>query len=203
MIFNLGRNKNRSDLHDLPDHELILSYKKNTDPEIIAEMFTRYTHLVYGVCLKYLDDKDDAKDAVLEIFEGLMDSIPEHEIRNFKNWLFSVTRNHCLMQLRKEKSVLRLIEQEPEKIHAMFMESDVELHQNPGFDEDSLKALEFALQELKEPQRICLELVYLKNKSYQEVSEITGFSMMEVKSHVQNGKRNLKIRLGSAYAKED
>lgn len=203
MIFFLGRNKNKSGLHDLSDHELILSFKKNTDSEIIAEIFTRYTHLVYGVCLKYLDDKDDAKDAVLEIFEGLMDSIPEHEIRNFKNWLYSVTRNHCLMVLRKEKSSLRLLKQDPVKIHAMFVESDDEPHQQNVLDEDALKALDYALQELKEPQRICLEMVYLKNKSYQEVCEITGFSMMEVKSHVQNGKRNLKIRLGSAYAKED
>jgi RNA polymerase sigma factor (sigma-70 family) len=197
MFFGSRRKQDREGYHDLEDHELILRYRREADPEIISVLFTRYTHLVYGVCLKYLDDKDDARDAVMEIFEGLIEDIPEFEIRNFKSWLYSVTRNHCLMKIRKN----RTIRMEPEIIDEisdeLFVESPGELHQDFELKEYTLKELESAMGYLKGPQRVCIELVYLKEKSYMEVCEITGYSVKEVKSHVQNGKRNLKIRLES------
>jgi RNA polymerase sigma factor (sigma-70 family) len=203
MIFNLWRKRDNKGLHDLPDHELILKYKEQEDPEIIAELFIRYTHLVYGVCLKYLDDQDKAKDAVMEIFEGLNHGLHDHEIQNFKNWLYSVTRNHCLMQLRKSKTLRQDIETIVEKTGEIFVEFPDEMHQEIVLEDYTLRELELAMEDLKEPQRLCLELVYLKEKSYREVCEITGYSMNEVKSHVQNGKRNLKIRLESRDAGKD
>ena len=197
MLFSFRHNQDKTRLHHLADHELILKYRHEADPEVISELFTRYTHLVFGVCLKYLDDKDDAKDAVMEIFEGLMEDIPAYEIHNFKSWLHSVTRNHCLMKLRKNK----IIHLEPSEITKQsdgnFVENPEDLHQDIDLEEYTLKELEMALGFLKEPQRVCIELVYLKEKSYMEVCELTGYSMNEVKSHVQNGKRKLRIRLES------
>ncbi|MCK9398363.1 MAG: sigma-70 family RNA polymerase sigma factor [Bacteroidales bacterium] len=195
MFIRFMRKQDKPDFHELPDHELILKYRVNADPEIIALLFQRYAHLVYGVCLKYLNDKDGAKDAVMEIFEGLMEDILRHEIRNFKSWLHSVTRNHCLMMLRKAKPVR--MEMAEEKNDGVFMEIPGELHQEVELEEYTLKELESAMVTLKEPQRRCIELVYLMDKSYMEVCDITGYSINEVKSHVQNGKRNLKIRLES------
>jgi RNA polymerase sigma-70 factor (ECF subfamily) len=195
MFIRFARKKDKQGIHELPDHELILKYRVNADPEVIAVLFQRYTHLVYGVCLKYLDDKDDAKDAVMEIFEGLMEDILRHDIQNFKSWLHSVTRNHCLMKLRKAKP-LRM-DMEEEKSDGIFMEFPWELHQEVELEEYTLKELESAMVTLNETQRRCIELVYLMDKSYMEVCEITGYSINEVKSHVQNGKRNLKIRLES------
>jgi RNA polymerase sigma-70 factor, ECF subfamily len=180
---------------DIPDAELINLYRNCGNTEIIAELFRRYTHLVYGVCLKYLEDPDDAKDAVMEIFEGLMDSLSEYEIANFKSWLYSVTRNHCLMKLRKMKTVIMNAEIISGKIKDEIMESDDSLHQGEEIESFKPDDLGPVLKTLKEPQRRCIELVYLEEKSYQEVCEITGYTMNEVKSHVQNGKRNLKIRL--------
>ena len=52
-----------------------------------------------------------------------------------------------------------------------------------------------SLEELNPEQKQCLILFYLEKKSYQEISENTGFSLMQVKSYIQNGKRNLKILL--------
>lgn len=197
MLFSFRRKQDKTGLHLLADHELILKYRRESDPEVISELFTRYTHLVFGVCLKYLDDKDDAKDAVMEIFEGLMEDIPAYEILNFKSWLHSVTRNHCLMKLRKNKFTHLEPEEITKKSDEIFMESPGDLHQDIDLEEYTLRELETALGFLKEPQRVCIELVYLKEKSYVEVSEMTGYSMNEVKSHVQNGKRNLRIRLES------
>lgn len=191
------KKKDKSGLQNLEDHELILKFRQDADPEVIAVLFSRYTHLVYGVCLKYLDDTDDAKDAVMEIFEGLIDDIPEYEIRNFKSWLHSVTRNHCLMKIRKNKTVRLGLEALDENSDELFVETGDDLHQDINFEEYTLKELESAMGYLKESQRLCIELVYLKEKSYAEVCEITGFSVNDVKSHVQNGKRNLRIRLES------
>jgi RNA polymerase sigma-70 factor (ECF subfamily) len=197
MFIRFTRKQDKPGLNDLPDHELILKYRTNADPEIIAVLFQRYTHLVYGVCLKYLQDKDDAKDAVMEIFEGLMEDILRHEIQNFKSWLHSVTRNHCLMTLRKAKPVRMEMETMEEKSDGIFMEIPGELHQEVEWEEYTLKELESVMVTLKEPQRRCIELVYLMDKSYMEVCEMTGYTLHEVKSHVQNGKRNLKMRLES------
>ena len=197
MFISFWRKTDKQNNHGLTDHELILKYRENADPDVIAELFQRYTHLVYGVSLKYLADRDDAKDAVMEIFEGLFEDILKNEIHNFKSWLHTVTRNHCLMKLRKAKSVRMEIEALDEKSKETYMEIPGELHQEVESEEFTRKELESAMDSLKEPQRQCIELVYLKEKSYMEVCEITGYSMNEVKSHVQNGKRNLKIRLES------
>jgi RNA polymerase sigma factor (sigma-70 family) len=189
-------------LSDLSDDELILRYRETGEPDIVALLFQRYTHLVYGVCLKYLDDKDDAKDAVMEIFEGLYEDIPRFTIRNFKSWLHSVTRNHCLMKIRK----LRTFRMESGEISQIsdrnFMEFPEELHQENELNGYTLDELETAISKLKLPQRKCIELVYLKEKSYLEVCEITGYAMNEVKSHVQNGKRNLRLILESKNAEK-
>jgi RNA polymerase sigma-70 factor (ECF subfamily) len=200
MFLRFSRKQDKKGIIDLPDHDLLLKYRMDADPEIIAVLIQRYTHLVYGICLKYLDDKDDAKDAVLEIFEGLMEDILHHEIQNFKSWLHSVTRNHCLMKLRKMKPVRLELEKMDEKNDEIFVEIPDELHQKEELEEFNLKELENAMVTLKEPQRRCIELVYLKDKTYKEVCDLTGYSMSDVKSHVQNGKRNLKIRLESRNA---
>lgn len=170
-------------------------YRSDGEKEIISELFRRYTHLVYGVCLKYLEDQDEAKDAVMEVFESLFESLSEHEITNFRSWLHSVARNHCLMKLRRMKEFVLDEEAISEKIGADFMENDDFQHQEDILERYKPEHLGDVLRTLREPQRRCIELVYLEEKSYQEVSEITGYTMNEVKSHVQNGKRNLKIRL--------
>jgi RNA polymerase sigma-70 factor (ECF subfamily) len=185
----------------LPDEVLLQMYRKDHDPEIIAVLFQRYTHLVYGVCLKYLGDPEDAKDAVMEIFEGLIDSLLKHEIQNFKSWLHTVTRNHCLMKLRLEKPLTLQPENYEQNTPVIFMENIDDLHPDDILKRFSLQELEDVLKTLKEEQKRCIELVYLESKSYQEACEITGYSMKEVKSHVQNGKRNLKIRLEELHAK--
>lgn len=202
MFIRFRRRPAQSDMHDLPDHELILKYRESRNTEVIAILFQRYTHLVYGVCLKYLEDQDDAKDAVMEIFEGLIEDLLKHEVHNFKSWLHSVTRNHCLMKLRKEKDLVMDFEKIYGKTGEDFVEITEDLHQENVLENYNPEDLAQVLKTLKEPQRRCIELFYLEGKSYQEVSEITGYSMNEVKSHVQNGKRNLKIRLETNHVRK-
>ncbi len=158
-------------------------------------LYKRYAHLVLGLCFKYLKDEDEAKDAVMHIFEKLMADLLKHEVHYFKSWLYTFSKNHCLMIIRKKQA--RLNKEMDLKIHAdSFMETETGLHlKTHEAKETEYNALEKAIEELNEEQRVCIDLFYLKEKSYQEISNNTGYTLNEVKSFIQNGKRNLKIKL--------
>lgn len=150
---------------------------------------------MFLVCMKYLKDEEEAKDAVMEIFGNLLSGLKKHEIRSFKPWLHAVAKNHCLYHLRS----LRHMQQaagELKKDVLQDMESGYLLHLEDD-EEHQLKELEDAILMLSREQRICIELFYLKKKPYREIVEITGTPYEQVKSHIQNGKRNLKILLSN------
>ncbi len=188
--------KHKKDISELSDKELVDLYKYSSDTKYIGELYERYTHLIYGVCLKYLKNRDDSKDAVMQIFENLFDVIKKHEIDNFKSWIYSVAKNHCLMSIRKTKTAEKMkvaIKNDSEN----FMEYSDTLHHNN--EELDFKNLEKGIEKLKKEQQECIRLMYLQDKSYKEVSQITGYSLNKVKSNIQNGKRNLKNYLSRDY----
>ena len=147
-------------------------------------------YLVYGVCLKYLKNRDESQDAVMQIFEVLVTDIPRFEIRNFKSWLYGVSRNHCLMKLRKDGR-----ERMQRENLGDFMETTQDLHPIEEQDEDLQARLAICLEKLKEHQRQCVELFYYGQKCYREIAAELALNELDVKSYIQNGKRNLKICL--------
>ncbi len=176
------------------DNFLIEEYRQKQDKNLVGELFKRYTGFVFLISMKYLKDEDQSKDAVMQIFEKLFDDLLLHEIDNFKAWLHTVTRNHCLGILRKEQSMQKHLDRIKE--NAVFMENGQEEHLiNKDKTEKSIGNLEKALEKLKPEQKKCIQLFYLDEKMYKEIAEITGFSQKKVKSYIQNGKRNLKIIL--------
>jgi RNA polymerase sigma factor (sigma-70 family) len=186
----------------LSDLELVAGYKNTGDNDYMAEIYERYTHLVYGVCMKYFRDVDESKDAVMQIFEKLMTDLVKHEITQFKSWLHTVAKNHCLMHIRSRKALFEKNE-ELKKDLPIVMENYYGVHLDTENDSESkLKHLDEGLKDLNEEQRICVELFYLQEKCYQEVAEITGYTMNQVKSYIQNGKRNLKIYLTNKNGNE-
>lgn len=201
-MFIRFRKKDGSTYHHLEDEALVLRYRSDQDPEIITVLFRRYTHLVYGVCLKYLNDREDAKDAVMEIFESLLDKLLIHDIQHFKSWLYTVTRNHCLMKLRKRKGPLMDLERVQENSVDVFMESEDPLHLNDDLTLYHREDVISALLVLNDRQQRCIGLFYLEGRSYKDISEMTGYTLKEVKSHIQNGKRNLKIHLEKKHGRE-
>ena len=179
------------------DDQLLALFRETADLEYLGELYGKYLHLVYGVCLKYLKDREASQDATMQIFEKLIVEIPKREIMNFKPWLHVITKNHCLMQLRSEKS--RNVRQE--KIVSeqdFFVENAQELHLNneQALDQD-LKVLRLCIERLKDEQKECVSLFYLQEKCYQEISDDLGVDLKKVKSYIQNGKRNLKICMES------
>ena len=177
----------------LSDSDLVKKFKKNHDLEILGVLFNRYTHLVYGVCLKYLKQREDSQDAVIQIFEILVHEIPKHEIRDFKSWLHGVTRNYCLMELRKKSSQKKHVEKYSSDF---FMETVEEMHPIDREENSMINgALEKCLQQLKEEQKQCISLFYYQDKCYKEIALVLNLEEKKVKSYIQNGKRNLKICL--------
>jgi RNA polymerase sigma-70 factor (ECF subfamily) len=155
-------------------------------------------HLVYGVCLKYFKNREESKDAVMQIFEKLIIEIPKQQIVNFKNWLYVVTRNYCLMQLRSQK----LITEKAHEWNIDFMETSPELHPIDKEEMDLDKALEDCIQKLKGEQRECISQFYFANKCYNEIALNMGLNEKKVKSHLQNAKRNLKLCLEEKHVRQ-
>ena len=179
------------------DEQLIAAYIKKHNTDYFGILFERYTHLVFGVCMKYLKNTHDAEDAVMGIFEKLMSDLKKHEVKDFKNWLYRVAKNHCLMILRKRKIKVKAETEIAYEKQKDFMELlfDRHLTDEGHYGDDILISLRDAMDGLKKEQRQCLELMYLEKKSYQEITKLTGYSLKKVKSYIQNGKRNLKNTL--------
>jgi len=178
---------------ELQDEALLALFQDKGDLDVLGELYTRYMHLVLGVALKYLGNREDARDAVMQIFEKLITDLPDQEIRTFKSWLYVLTKNHCLMEIRSRKS--RDNKADDLKIEMKFMESRDEVHpiDEDGFSmEDALKA---CIEKLKEEQKQCIRLFYYEKLCYREISAKLALEEKKVKSLLQNGKRNLKICL--------
>ncbi len=184
---------NRKNYKDSEDHELINAYRSKGDRKALGALFDRYSHLVFGVCMKYLKNEEDARDATMSVYEKLMEDLRRFEVQKFSSWIHSVARNYCLMQLRSRRAMLHVDNDEGlgwDRIEEAHQPANQETASNREIE---LQLMEEGIRNLNEEQRICIELFYLKNYCYQDVAEISGFSMLEVKSFIQNGKRNLKI----------
>ena len=171
----------------LTDKELVALYKESGEMAVLGELYQRYMELVYGVCLKYFKEPETAKDSVMQIFEELVSKLKKHEVDNFKGWLHQVAKNHCLMQLRTPKN-MKTVEFKTE-----FVQSEDNVHLNGVLEnEENFKKLEYCLGTLMEEQRIAIKLFYLDGKCYNEIVEMTGHDWNQVRSFIQNGRRNLK-----------
>lgn len=175
------------------DRKLIEKYKQTGELAYIGTLFKNYMHLVYGVCLKYLKHREESQDAVMQIFEKLIEKLKHHEVEYFKSWLYVLTKNHCLMKLRSGEfrdttHVQNLYDTDMEKSAWMH-------HNSESLLEEDLLALEECINKLQNEQKQCIQLFYLESKSYKEITLITRFDFNKVKSYIQNGRRNLKICL--------
>ena len=180
-------------LKKLSDEELIAAYKRSSDLKVLGELYQRKSVMISSICVKYMDRMEDAEDAAIEVFEVIKKDLLKHEVQNINGWLFSVTRNLCykkLNKLKKEGAVLS----DDEKSFNQFVESESDNDLNDKLlKEAELELMEEAIKQLKDEQRICIELFYLKQMSYKEIVAETQIDLKKVKSHIQNGKRNIKI----------
>ena len=184
------------DINNESDLKLIEEYQISGDLEILGVLYEKYMHLIYGVCLKYFRDREESRDAVMSIFEKLITELEKHSVKNFKSWLYVLTKNYCLMHLRSGKSE-RLNRERLINESNSIMENAYELHPIDKESELGDRALEDCIKSLKEEQMKCVRLFYYDNLSYRMISEKLEMDEIKVKSHLQNAKRNLKICLES------
>ncbi|MBK7713243.1 MAG: sigma-70 family RNA polymerase sigma factor [Bacteroidales bacterium] len=198
MIFNIsGRKPNPK-----TDEELIAEFNSTGDLDLLGKLYTTYMPLVYGVCLKYLKDRDESKDAVMQIFEKIITEIPKQSIGNFRGWLYVVTKNFCLMHLRSMKSQNeKLTEWAADPV--VFMENSSGLHPIDEDGEEMEKDLSDCIKRLKDEQAECIRLFYYENRCYSEIATLLKIDEKKVKSHLQNAKRNLKLCLEEKHAGQE
>lgn len=174
------------------DDELLAAYRSTQDQQLLATLYLRYTDLVYGTCLKYLKDAEAAKDAVMNIYQELLKKLHQHAVDNFKSWLYVVAKNHCLMQLRRNKQTITV------SFEPGLMQSEDFSHLDTVLErEQDFKKLESCLERLPAAQKQAVQLFYLQNKCYNEITAATGSDWNKVRSLIQNGRRNLKICMES------
>ncbi|WP_018477680.1 RNA polymerase sigma factor [Pontibacter roseus] len=180
------------------DAELVQQYRRTGDMAYIGKLFERHTDMVYLVCMKYLQEEEESKDATMHIFEQLVEALKKHEVGNFKSWLHVLSKNHCLQLLRAQKARGKTAlpipaESSTEMVTSLYLSEDQQ-------HDLEIQALEQGLTELPPEQRTCLELFYLQHRSYKEIAVMTGCELSRVKSHIQNGRRNLKIYVEKHHA---
>jgi len=177
------------------DSVIIEAYRNTSDNQYIGILFDRYSHLVFAVSMKYLKNEEDSKDVVLQVFEKLSGDLKKYQINQFSSWIYSVTKNHCLRQLKKRSFPIQL-----DDTHTYFAVEEEDI--KPGeLTDHFLEHLGDALEHLNEEQKTCVRLFYLEEKSYKEIEEVTGYTYEKVKSYIQNGKRNMRIFLEKTNAK--
>jgi RNA polymerase sigma factor (sigma-70 family) len=187
-IYNLGKLLGQTNHTRLSDEELLQAYRRDGDSQWLGFLLQRYTTLLLGVALKFLKDKTQAEDAVQHVFIKVLTHIPTEEILNFKGWLYVLMRNHCLQQLRDKSYNAGLTALE----NYQSAETDKE---EIVLREQSIAQMKEAIEQLKEEQKNAISLFYLEKYSYEQIIEKTGYTFMQVKSFIQNGKRNLRTIL--------
>ena len=181
----------------VPDTDLLEQYRRTNDIAVLGDLYNRYMEMVYGVCLKYLKEPENAQDSVMMIFEELITKLQKHEVENFRSWLYTLAKNHCLMRLRADKKTGTV------KIADELMQSEESLHLQDVLDrEEHFKQLEYCMEQLATDQRKVIELFYLQSKCYNEIAADTGLEWNSVRSYIQNGRRNLKICMESKVVKK-
>jgi len=178
------------------DDQLIEAFCASGDERLASELFSRYLHLVYGVCMKYVEPSEDRSDLVMIIFEKLLSDLPQSGISSFNSWLYALSRNECVSWLRNRDRAPVLMEnwELEKKSEALVVENEASKRLN--IEEHEIEdRLQVALAQLDERQRLCIHLFFFEKKSYKDIAEHTGFDTAEVKSYLQNGKRRLRVLL--------
>jgi RNA polymerase sigma factor (sigma-70 family) len=178
---------NSSKHSHLTDQEILKLFFADHNNEWLGFLLERYTMLLYGVCMKYLKNPEEARDAVQQIFLKAITELHKYEVTYFSSWLYMIAKNHCLMTLRNHRKAVPV-----DKVAEPLFEN---IDPDPLQSERLLKELEEALKHLNPEQKTCIRMFYLEKKSYQAVASETGFSLLQVKSYIQNGKRNLRLIL--------
>jgi RNA polymerase sigma-70 factor, ECF subfamily len=170
------------------DEELVSRYQLTGDPEYFAQVFARNRTLVFAACRRFFGNGSLAEDATQETFLRAYKNIHQFREGNVCGWLMRIAKNVCIDLWRKQRPELEAVEAgsiDPSGIcnldHLTAMTH-------------AMKRVQEEMKSLAPAQRRCLEMK-MEGFSYEETAERTGLSVGEVKSHLQNGRRMLWMRV--------
>lgn len=179
------------------DEELLAKFYKLGDNQWLGALLERYTLLLYGLCKKYLKDDGEARDCVQHIFLKVLSELPKYKVAHFGSWLYSVGRSQCLMRIKERQKLLKVLTSDERDRPGPHPYEEMEADEM----EVVLSFIPKAIAALSEPQSVSIRMFYLEKKSYQEIADETGYTLSEVKSNLQNGKRNLKTIMESKFSR--
>lgn len=188
LYFNYIRSLIQDHKHLQTDQEMLEAFYREKDNRLLGPLLQRYTLLLLGVSMKYLKNETEARDAVQQVFMKAIQELQQTRVTYFKSWLYMIVKNHCLMQLRNRQSKPFITDTDSIQITDEPLNKEVHL-----VKENNLVYLQQSLDEINQEQRLCISLFFIEKKSYKQIAEATGFSLLQIKSFIQNGKRNLKL----------
>ena len=181
---------NSQKYNDISDNDLLQKFYSDHDNKWLGILLPRYTVLLLGVCMKYLKNEEDARDCVQQVFLKVINELHKYKVEYFKSWLYMIAKNHCLMKLRNKGNITKELNENHTDV-ADESNTKILLEEKDALLNKMMKAIE----NLNTEQQQCVSLFYLQKKSYSEVADVTGYTLLQVKSHIQNGKRNLKLMI--------
>jgi RNA polymerase sigma-70 factor (ECF subfamily) len=178
----------------IPDEEVVRTFQETGSSDCFAELFARHRKRVFSACRGFFADSAAAEDATQETFLRAYRKIQSFQGGNFLRWLMRIAKNVCIDQWRKGRVVAEFEEAHWAEAPATgTLDSSSELRL-------ALEKLWQEMSSLSPEQRRCLEMK-IEGYSYEEIAARTRLSLEAVKSHLQNGRRMLWLKMEGTIAR--
>lgn len=174
------------------DEEVLRRYRDSGNTEYFGKLYNRYIPLLYGIALKYLNDTESAENAVMQLFENLLENITQYDIPNFRTWIFSVMKNHCSQILQKKDSREIITDFDTETTETEERDEFLDLFDKSDNNKEKQEQLKSSIKKLPVEQRITIIRFFIEEMSFADISDTTEYSLKQVQNYIQDGIRNLK-----------
>ena len=173
------------------DDLLIVSQVVCGQKDLFRLLIRRYERAVYGMGLSFFRNEEDASDFVQEVFLKAYRNLSRFEGRSrFSTWLYKIAYNSAINGVNRKKEYQSLAE---EVTYSLV--SDLETPENILLRKAAKQAVLEALKDLPERYRVCVDMFFFYDLSYQEIEVITGIPVNTIKSHVFRAKKILREKL--------
>ncbi|GHV95534.1 RNA polymerase subunit sigma-24 [Spirochaetia bacterium] len=174
------------------DDQLIVSQVVSGQKDLFRLLVRRHERAVYGMGLSFFRNAEDASDFTQDVFLKVYRSLSHFEGRSrFSTWLYKIAYNTAVNGVTRKKEYRSLAEEEWPDVLA----SDGETPERLLLRKAAGEAVQEALQDLPERYRVCVDMFFFYDRSYQEIEVITGFPVNTIKSHVFRAKKLLREKL--------
>jgi len=158
--------------------------------ELFRLLIKKHERAVYGMGMSFFHNAEDASDFAQEVFLKVFNNLSRFEGRSrFSTWLYKIAYNTAINSITRTKEYKSLTEDE--------VESDNDTPERKFFRNLACDAVLEAVTELPERFRVCVDLFFFYDRSYEEIEVITGYPVNTIKSHVFRAKKILREKLAS------